>query len=468
MAHPTGRTHPPHLPVPRISRFTRPLAHFLRIESASGIVLLAGTVLALVLANTAAAHAFHEFWHTPVHLEIGSLKLGGELGHFFVNDVLMTVFFFVVGLEIKRELVAGELRDARKAALPVAAALGGMLVPAGIYMALQAHQFGAPPFRGWGVPMATDIAFVVGIMTVLGKRVPFGLKIMLLSLAIADDIGAVIVIAAFYCSGLNWFMLLLAATGLAVVRILTEAGVRTTPVYLLVGAFVWLAVYKSGVHPTVAGVLLGLLTPSDSWVGRDALRLSITDLQARLASGPTDDVMVEDLELLAFAAKESLSPLERHEHALHPWVGFLIMPLFALANAGIHIDPKALGEPIPLAIAVALFVGKPAGVVLFSVLAVRLGLAKLPHGVSWLALLGGGCLAGIGFTMSLFVAGLAFEHEPQLLADAKIGILLGSLTSAVVGTAILVWALRGKKVEAARSTQTKDTIKTEDREEDGG
>jgi NhaA family Na+:H+ antiporter len=467
MAHPTGRTHPPHLPVPHISRFTRPLAHFLQIESASGVVLLACTVLALVLANTAAAGAFHKFWHAPVNLEIGPVKIGGELGHFFVNDVLMTVFFFVVGLEIKRELVAGELRDARKAALPVAAALGGMLVPAGIYVALLAHQFGEPPFRGWGIPMATDIAFVVGIMAVLGKRVPFGLKIMLLSLAIADDIGAVVVIAAFYSSGLDWFMLLLAGAGFAVVRILTESGVRTTPVYVLVGAFIWVAVYKSGVHPTVAGVLLGLLTPSDAWVGRDALRLSITDLQARLTSGPADDVMVEDLELLAFAAKESMSPLERHEHALHPWVGFLIMPLFALANAGVHIDPKAITEPIPVAIAVALFAGKPAGVVLFSFLAVRLGLAKLPHGVSWLAILGGGCLAGIGFTMSLFVAGLAFEQHPQLHEDAKIGILLGSLASAVVGTGLLVWALRGKKEEVARSAQIKDTIQTEEGEEDG-
>jgi NhaA family Na+:H+ antiporter len=323
MAHPTGRTHPPHLPVPHISRFTRPLAHFLQIESASGIVLLACTVLALVLANSRAAGAVDKFWHTPVLLELGPLRITGELGHFFVSDVLMTIFFFVVGLEIKRELVAGELRDARRAALPVAAALGGMLVPAGIYLALQAHRSGEPSFRGWGIPMATDIAFVVGIMAVLGKRVPFGLKIMLLSLAIADDIGSVLVIAAFYNTGLNWFMLLLAATGFAVVLILTEAGVRSTPVYVLVGGFIWVTVYKSGVHPTVAGVLLGLLTPAEAWVGRDALRLSITDLQARLTSGSGDDVMVEDLELLAFAAKESMSPLERHEHALHPWVGFL-------------------------------------------------------------------------------------------------------------------------------------------------
>ena len=439
MADPAPRN--PHLPKAPIRRLTRPLADFLRIESASGLVLLGCTVLALVLANSAAADAYHKFWHTPVHIEIGAFKLGGELGHFVVNDVLMTIFFFVVGLEIKRELVAGELRDARKAALPVAAALGGMIVPALIYMALQAKHLGTPPFRGWGVPMATDIAFVVGIMALLGKRVPFGLKITLLSLAIADDIGAVIVIAAFYSTGLNGFMLLLAAGGFALVRVLKGAGVRSTPVYVFAGAGIWLAVYKSGVHPTVAGVMLGLLTPPDEWVGRTALRLSLTDVVAQIEDG-ANDPSASELELLAFAAKESVSPLERLEHGLHPWVGFVIMPLFALANAGVHIELKAVTEPVSVAVAVALFLGKPAGVVLFSALAVRLGVAKLPEGVSWLALLGGGFLAGIGFTMSLFVAGLAFENEPQLLADAKIGVLLGSVCSAVVGAGLLVLTLK--------------------------
>ena len=439
MAHPARTS--PHLPVPPIRRFTRPLARFLRIESASGFVLLVCTVVAITLANTSAANAYHAFWHTHVHHEIGTFKLGGELGHFVVNDVLMTVFFFVVGLEIKRELVAGELRDARKAALPVAAALGGMLVPAGLYMALQANHFGEAQFRGWGVPMATDIAFVVGIMAVLGKRVPFGLKIMLLSLAIADDIGAVIVIAAFYSTGLNWFMLLLAAGGFALVRILNEVGVRSVPVYALVGAGIWLAVYKSGVHPTVAGVMLGLLTPSDVWVGRDALRLSLTDLKARIEDAD-DNPDADELEMMAFAARESVSPLERLEHRLHPWVGFAIMPLFALANAGVHIDVKMVAEPVSVAVMLALFLGKPVGVMLFAFAAVKCGIAKLPQGVTWPVLLGGGFLAGIGFTMSLFVAGLAFAGEPHLLADAKVGILLGSVLSALVGVGLLVLTLR--------------------------
>jgi Na+:H+ antiporter, NhaA family len=352
----------------------------------------------------------------------------------------MTIFFFVVGLEIKRELVAGELRDPRKAALPVAAALGGMLVPAGIYMALMANQFGAPPFRGWGVPMATDIAFVVGIMAVLGNRVPIGLKIMLLSLAIADDIGAVVVIAIFYSSGLSWAMLGLAALGFAAVYALNRLGVRAVPVYLFVGALIWLAVYKSGVHPTVAGVALGLLTPASAWIGDKTLVDVLTEAAER-APGPGAERR-EVLETVVFTAREGIPPLERLEVALHPWVGFVIMPLFALANAGVSIDTSAVGNSVSVAVALGLLVGKPIGVLLFSALAIRLGIAALPQGVTWPVLLGGGCLAGIGFTMSLFVAGLAFAEHAQLLADAKIGILLGSLFSAVIGVVVLLLTLK--------------------------
>jgi NhaA family Na+:H+ antiporter len=447
MAHSSTPPANLHLPVAPIRRLTRPLEQFLEIESASGIVLLTCTAIALALANSPAAERYHAFWHAPVHLEIGLFKIGGELGHFFVNDVLMTIFFFVVGLEIKRELVAGELRDARKAALPVAAALGGMLVPAGIYMALQAEHIGQPPFRGWGVPMATDIAFVVGIMALLGKRVPFGLKIMLLSLAIADDIGAVVVIAAFYSGGLNWFMLALAVMGFGFVILLKRSGVRSSSVYVVLGMFIWLAVFRSGIHPTVAGVLLGLLTPSGAWVSREALRLSLSDLAARLDEHSTE-ASAQELQLMAFAAKESVSPLERLESQLHPWVGFAIMPLFALANAGVHVEVKAITQPVAVAVALGLLLGKPTGVLLFSFLAVKLGVAKLPRGVTWPVLLGGGFLAGIGFTMSLFVANLAFPSHADLLAEAKIGILAGSVLSAIVGAAFLLLTLRGKNADA--------------------
>ena len=428
-----------HLPVAPVRRLTRPLARFLEIESASGVVLLICAVVALILANSAAADAYHKFWHTPIVIEVGAFRLGGELGHFIINDVLMTIFFFVVGLEIKRELVAGELRDPRKAALPVIAAVGGMLVPAAIFLAL---QYGKPGDRGWGIPMATDIAFVVGIMALLGKRVPFGLKIMVLTLAIADDIGAVIVIAIFYSTGISWAALGLAAMGFGITFVLNRLGIRAISVYVAVGIGIWFAFLHSGVHPTMTGVLLGLLTPAREWVGPEALRLSVADLAARLE----DDGTAEPAEyaLIAFAAKESISPLERLETGLHPWVGFVIMPLFALANAGVHVELGQLAHPVAVAVAMGLLIGKPIGVVLFSYLAVRLGIAKLPEGVNWWVLLGGGCLAGIGFTMSLFVANLALAGDEHLLAAGKIGTLTSSVLSALLGTAVLLVVLRSQ------------------------
>ncbi|MFO0798806.1 MAG: Na+/H+ antiporter NhaA [Gemmataceae bacterium] len=423
-----------HIPDSPVRRFTRPLAAFLAVESAGGVVLLACAVASLVAANSPAAAAYEHFWHTPVWLQVGGLRLGGELGHFVVNDVLMTLFFFVVGLEIKRELVTGELRDPRKAALPVAAALGGMIAPAGVYLALQG---GGPAARGWGVPTATDIAFVVGVMALLGRRVPFGLKIMMLSLAIADDIGAVVVIAAFYSGSLAWPLLGAALAGFVLVRVMDRIGVRAVPLYAVVGAGVWLAVYKSGVHPTIAGVVLGLMTPAAAWLGDAKLVAVLSDAAAR-APGEGDE-RFDALRAAGFAAREGLSPLARLEHALHPWVGFVIMPLFALANAGVALNPAAVADPVAVAVALALLLGKPVGIVLFAYLAVKARLAALPTGVNWLMMLGGGALGGIGFTMSLFVAGLAFENPAHLTA-AKVGVLVGSTASALLGAALLAAA----------------------------
>jgi Na+:H+ antiporter, NhaA family len=332
--------------------------------------------------------------------------------------------------------VAGELRDPRKAALPVAAALGGMVVPAGIYLLLQG---GTAAGRGWGVPMATDIAFVVGVMALLGRRVPFGLKITLLSLAIADDLGAVVVIAAFYSGSLAWGALGLAAAGIAVVVALNRIGVRSVPVYAVVAAGVWLAVYKSGVHPTVAGVVLGLLTPARAWLGDKTLTEVLREALDR-APGEGDE-RFDTLRAVGYAAREGLSPLARLEHALHPWVGFVIMPLFALANAGVAIQPAAVADPVAVAVALGLLVGKPVGIVLFAYLAVRAGLAALPTGVGWRVMVGGGALGGIGFTMSMFVANLAFD-DPAHLDAAKVGILVGSTASAALGAALLALAGR--------------------------
>jgi len=437
------------LPEAPIDRLTRPLAQFLHVESLGGIVLLLCAIAALVLANSPAADAYHQFWHTHVAVEVGGFALGGELGHFFVNDVLMTVFFFVVGLEIKRELATGELREPRKAALPVIAALGGMLVPAGVYLALMS---GRPGERGWGIPMATDIAFVVGVLALLGPRVPLGLKILLLSLAIADDIGAVVVIAAFYNMGLDMNAMLLAGGGLAAVFALRLAGVRSILIYTGLGVLIWLAMYQSGVHPTIAGVALGLMTPTRTFVSRAAMRLALTDLAADLRENGREELGAEDLRLLTFAAKESVSPLDRIETRLHPWVGFVIMPLFALANAGVEVNGNALTDRVATAVALGLFLGKPIGVVLFSWLAVRVGLARLPQGVTWGVMAGAGMLAGIGFTMSLFVANLALETDQ--LAAGKVGTLAGSVMSAIVGAVVLVRTLTSR----SSATQSPEAV----------
>jgi NhaA family Na+:H+ antiporter len=341
-----------------------------------------------------------------------------------------------VGLEIKRELVDGELREPKKAALPIMAALGGMIAPAGVYLAF---QFGREGHAGWGIPMATDIAFVVGFLALLGKRAPLGLKVFLLALAIADDIGAVLVIALFYSTEIALLPLGLSAIGFALVLFLNRIGVRTVTVYTIIGAAIWLAFLESGIHPTVAGVLLGLITPGSAWLGQTTLREVISEAIDRL-DGVDDPPHAPERTKLAAeiktTAQESVSPLERLETALHPWVAFIIMPVFALANAGVRIEPSAFTEPVALAVAAGLVLGKPLGIVVLSWLAVRAGWASLPTGISWPAMVGAGFLAGIGFTMSLFIAALALSGG--LLDAAKIGVLAGSAVSAIVGMALLV------------------------------
>jgi NhaA family Na+:H+ antiporter len=414
----------------------------MRVESASGLFLLACTVAALVLANSPWAESFAAVWQTRLTVAIGSFELSKPL-LLWVNDGLMTIFFFVVGLEIKRELVAGELRDLRKASLPIMAALGGMIAPAGIYLLLQK---GEPGESGWGVPMATDIAFVVGFLALLGSRVPLGLKILLLSLAIADDIGAVLVIAVFYSTSISAAYLGLAALGFGVAYFFNRIGVRKVPVYLVIGALIWFAFLKSGVHPTVAGVLLGLLTPASAWVVAKTVRSVITEASERLkadADGRVEHHEKPMLDELQFVAREAISPLERLEVGLHPWVAFGIMPVFALANAGVPIQFEAVGHPVSLAVAAGLAIGKPVGILVFSWLAVAVGIARLPSGVNWRIMLGAGFLAGIGFTMSLFIAGLALNED--LLDAGKIGTLAGSALSAILGSTLLFVFLPGPR-----------------------
>jgi len=425
------------LPEAPIDRLVGSFARFLHIEATSGIVLLFFTAAALALANSPFADAFLGIWKIPLGFEVGEFQVSHSLKH-WINDGLMAVFFFVIGLEVKREIVLGELRDIRRAALPIAAALGGMVVPAGIYLSLQAGQ---PAEAGWGIPMATDIAFVVGCMAVLGSRIPHGLRVLLLSLAIADDIGAVLVIAIGYTEAIYWGTLAWGVAGIAGVSVLARLGVRSVGVYTALGAGIWFAFHESGIHATIAGVVLGLMTPARSYLSESLFR----QMLARVTQGIEDGIFgslrgrANRLRRFQRATRELISPLEYLESYLHPWVAFAIMPLFAFANAGVPFQLSDLGDPVAAAVGASLVLGKPLGILAFSALTVRLGLASLPEGVGWGALAGGGFLAGIGFTMALFIAGLALDAP--VLNAAKVGILAGSTLAAVAGVAILIATL---------------------------
>jgi len=416
-----------------VDRFIQPLARFLHVEAAGGVVLLATTAIALTLANSSLGDGFLSIWKTNVEFGFGAFKMSYPLKH-WINDGLMAVFFFVVGLEVKREIVLGELADLRKAALPIAAAIGGMIVPAGLYLALQA---GEPAQRGWGIPMATDIAFVVGCMAVLGSRVPPGLRILLLSLAIADDIGAIIVIAVAYTEAIQVTALALGCVGIASVVFLSKIGVRRLGVYLVAGGLVWLAFHESGIHATIAGVALGLLTPAKSYIDEEGFSRALARAQEVFDGDEWSQAGHRGDRVRGFRqlTRETVSPVEYLEQLLHPWSGFVIIPLFALANAGVVFSLSDIGDPIAVAVAVGLSLGKPLGIVSLSFIAVRLGLATLPEGVTWSVLTAAGFLAAIGFTMSLFISGLALEAHA--LDAAKVGVLAGSLFSAVVGMTLL-------------------------------
>lgn len=421
-----------------VARMVAPLVNFLHVESSGGLVLLLCTVIALLLANSLLADPFQALWQHEFSISLGHFALHESLLH-WINDGLMALFFFVVGLEIKREVVSGELADPRKALLPIVAALGGMILPASLFLIT---LWGAPGYHGWGIPMATDIAFVVGFLTLLGARVPAGLKIFLLTLAIADDLGAVLVIAIAYTADLRPIALVFAGVGVGLVLLLRYIGVRRVGIYAMVGLGIWLAFLKSGVHPTLAGVLLGLLTPARPMVRQRVLLDVVGDLFARLRQSREGKPQV---------ATEMQSPAERLENQLHPWVAFAIMPLFALANADVRIEWAGLASPIALSVAVGLVLGKPLGIVLFSWASVRLGMTRLPHGLNWKVMIGAGCLGGIGFTMSLFIAGLAFQDA--LLGQAKIGVLIGSALSAMLGCALL-WIFLPEKVDRVNDLST--------------
>lgn len=415
-------------PVARL--VARPVREFLQTEAAGGILLLVATLVALAWVNSPAGDSYEQVWRTDMGIRIADFELSESLRH-WVNDGLMAIFFFVVGLEIKRELVVGELNDRRSAALPSLAALGGMIVPALIYVTINMGGEGA---AGWAIPMATDIAFAVGLLALFGKHCPDSLRVFLLSLAIVDDIGAILVIALFYSGGIEIGWLVAALALLAAVAGMRSRRIWWTPVYVLAGTAIWFATFESGVHATIAGVALGLLTPARP-VDPEGARDAVDE-----ASAMMQDPEPSAIRRVIIQAQEAVSVAERLEHVLHPWTSFVIIPIFALANAGVELNAKlfeaATTSPVTLGIVAGLVGGKLLGISGFSWAATRSGIGSMPPSMGWNHVVGAAATAGIGFTVSLFIAGLAFD-DPQLVDEARIGILFGSGAAAILGSLLL-------------------------------
>src|SRR5215208_3385531 len=430
-----------------VETIVRPFQEFANRASSSGILLIAAAIGALVWANSPWGASYSGLWETKLSIGLGSFSIEKDLTY-WINDGLMAVFFLVVGLEIKREILVGELSSPRRAALPLAAAVGGAVLPAVIYVAI---NFGTEGVSGWGIPMATDIAFALGVLALLGERVPLGLKVFMTALAIVDDILAVMVIALFYTSDVSWGALAAGAAFLVALIMANLAGVGKTLVYGLLGIGLWLCFLQSGVHATLAGVLLAMTVPASSFIDTgEFLKRSRGLLDHFEQAGERGDAVLCNeerqgaLHALNRANEDVEPPLQELEHALHPWVVFAIMPLFALANAGVPLGGDIVGaliSPVALGIVAGLVVGKQLGITLFAWLAVKSGVSDLPEGIGWRHVYGVGWLAGIGFTMSLFITDLAFS-EGSLVEAAKLGILCASLIAGVVGWTILRGASR--------------------------
>ena len=432
----------------RVDMLVRPVSQFMATESAIGIVLLIGAVVALGWVNSPWAPSYYALLNHRISVSLGFWTLD-EPFHFWVNDVLMVFFFFLVGLEIKREAMIGELSELRRVVVPIAGALGGMIVPALIFTLIVA---GGPGAHGWGIPVATDIAFAVGALTLAGSRVPFGLRVTLLALAIADDIGGIIVIAMFYASGLQVWALAAVAGILLTCYLLRQSGIWYIPLYFILGIIGWAAMLESGVHAMILGVALGLLAPWRAWRPEQGFvermhRLIDRFRQAEESSGAEEERVTVALEL-AREARDHVSPLDRIVRDLSPVVAFGIAPLFALANSGVPVDPGTLGaamrSPVALGVFFGLLLGKPIGIFIAMRIAVACG-ARLPDGVGWLGVLAMGIVGGVGFTVALFVTELSFKEE-VLLTDAKLGIIFASLASGILGFLALRFVFRDAPV----------------------
>jgi len=425
-----------------VSNFS--ITNFIKEESLGGFILIFITIIAVIWANTRFYDFYHFLWHElKLGISLGSFELKASLNH-WINDGLMTLFFFTVGLEIKREVLAGELSSVKKASLPIIAAIGGMIIPAIIYAII---NYNNPDFiNGWGIPMATDIAFALGLMSLLGNKVNINLKIFLIALAIADDLGAILIIAVFYTESINTAQLVNAAIFLIVLIGANRLGVRRTSFYAIVGLIgVWLSFFYSGVHASIAGVLIALTIPVRAKVSEDSFIDNLDKLLSKFKKEKPNDLslltqkqahIINDIEELSDNAH---TPLQKLEHALHPVTAYFILPLFALANAGVHVEGNLLNmlfHPIAIGIILGLVLGKFLGISLFTKLMVRFKLASLPDGVNWKQIYGVGFLAGVGFTMSIFISDLAFVSN-EFIQIAKVGIFFASFLSAVIGIMIL-------------------------------
>ena len=434
----TEHTQPARAELLPIELLASPFVRFAKLEAAGGILLLVSTIVALVWANSPWAETYNELWNMHVSIGFGRFFLS-ETRLEWINDGLMSIFFFLVGLEIKREVLIGELSSLRQAAFPFVAAVGGTVGPALIYV-LATHG-NTDAQKGWGIPMATDIAFTLGVLSLLGGRVPVSLKVFVTALAIVDDIIAVLVIALFYTDKIEVFSLIAGLAGVALCFGANLLGVRKPVFYAAIGIFVWCAVLKSGVHATVAGVLLSFTIPGRTYVDRERFLQRGRRVLDQFETAPANSIVAHAaIHTLEAQCELVQSPLHRIEHNLHPWVSFLVMPLFAFANAGVgilgNIQP-AIRHPASIGVALGLFIGKPVGIWMFAWLSVRTRLAMLPSELSWRNILGAGCLCGIGFTMALFIATLAFG-EGALLNMSKIGILGASFLAGICGSLLLL------------------------------
>jgi NhaA family Na+:H+ antiporter len=420
----------------------RPINKFIRNESSAGVILFISALATVIWANSAWKESYHHLWEISFGISLGSFEVNKTLHH-WINDGLMAVFFFVIGLELKREIIGGELSNPKNAVLPIVAGLGGMIVPALIFVILNKDQAAA---AGWGIPMATDIAFALGIMSLLGSRVPIALKVFLTALAIADDLGAVLVIAFFYTSNIDSLSLMTGMGFLGLLLIANVMGVRKTLIYGLLGiGGLWMAFLLSGVHATIAGVLAALTIPASVKVDEEEFSGEMEELLQKFRSADPNNnplLTAEQLHILEAMKKncaEAETPLQKLEHSMHGLVAYVVMPIFALANAGIELGDNLLKElftPLTVAVALGLTAGKFIGIMLSSSLLIKLGLAELPPQTTWKQMTGVAFLAGIGFTMSLFIAELAYD-DPELIAKAKLGVLIASLISGVIGYFIL-------------------------------